>query len=234
MPKHFEIIAFDADDTLWHNERLYNLTQDKFAKMLSFYHSEKWINQRLFETEVKNLKIFGYGVKGFTLAMIETAIELTEGRVQGNEIKKIIELSKEMLRAPIDLLPGVAEAIAELSKSYPLMIITKGDLFDQETKIARSGLTRYFKHFEIVSEKDENIYREILKNYRIPPEKFLMVGNSMKSDILPVVALGGKAIFIPYESTWQHEAVQEDIFSQTDYHELASISELPEWLSKQF
>jgi putative hydrolase of the HAD superfamily len=222
-----EMIAFDADDTLWHNENLFSMTQEKFSQLLAPYHDAEWVAERLYQTEVHNLNYFGYGIKGFTLAMIETAIELTEGRIQGSEIQQIVEFSKEMLRAPIELLDHVAETLIALARAYDLMIITKGDLFDQETKIARSGLADYFKHIEIVSDKTEATYAAILTEYRVAVQGFLMVGNSLKSDILPVIALGGRAIHIPYHVTWAHEIVADDQTVMKPYLELEHIGLLP-------
>lgn len=224
--KHIEIIAFDADDTLWHNESLFTITQDKYKKLLSKYHSEEWIDQRLFDTETENIQHFGYGVKGFTLSMIETAIELSEGRISGAEITNIIEFAKEMLRSPIELLEGVAETIETLSHTHDLMIITKGDLFDQESKIARSGLAEYFSKIEIVKEKDDEIYQKILNKYGIDKDKFLMVGNALKSDILPVLRIGGAAVHIPYHTTWAREIVAEEELINYKYFQLNHIKEL--------
>ena len=204
-----DLIAFDADDTLWHTEALYVGTQDRFRQLLAPYHSAEWIDKKLFDTEMRNLRMFGYGIKGFTLSMIETAIELTEGRISGAEIQGIIDLARGMLEAEVRLLDGVAEAVAALAQRFPLMIITKGDLYDQETKIARSGLGPYFRHVEIVSDKTEASYDDVLKRYQVAPERFLMVGNSLRSDILPVVRLGGQAVHIPYALTWAHEMVTE-------------------------
>jgi putative hydrolase of the HAD superfamily len=204
-----DLIAFDADDTLWHTEALYVGTQDRFRQLLAPYHSAEWIDKKLFDTEMRNLRLFGYGIKGFTLSLIETAIELTEGRISGAEIQGIIDLARGMLEAEVRLLDGVAEAVAALAQRFPLMIITKGDLYDQETKIARSGLGPYFRHVEIVSDKTEASYAAVLKRYQVAPERFLMVGNSLRSDILPVVRLGGQAVHIPYALTWAHEMVTE-------------------------
>lgn len=223
----FDIIAFDADDTLWHNEILYSMTQDKFKQLLSSYHPPEWIDQKLYETEMRNLHYFGYGIKGFTLSMIETAIELTEGRIQGKEIQEIIDFAKEMLRAEVQLLEYVEETITTLSRSFDLMLITKGDLFDQEIKIAHSGLADYFKYIEIISEKAEDSYKTILARYNIHPNRFIMVGNSLKSDILPVIALGGQAVHIPYQITWLHESIAADRVKQSNYFELKHIGLLP-------
>jgi putative hydrolase of the HAD superfamily len=219
-------IAFDADDTLWHNESLFTITQDKFKKLLSPYHSDEWIESRLFDTETRNIQHFGYGVKGFTLSMIETAVELSEGRISGSEIAEIIGFAKEMLLAPTELIDGVRETIAELSKSKSLMIITKGDLFDQESKIARSGLAEYFDKIEIVKEKDDAVYQNILNKHGIDPNDFVMIGNSLRSDILPVVRVGGAAIHVPYHTTWARELVHEDELASYKFYRAAGISEL--------
>jgi putative hydrolase of the HAD superfamily len=228
----FDVIAFDADDTLWHNETLYSLTQDKFKQLLANYVEAEEIEQKLFETEMRNLHYFGYGIKGFALSMIETAIELTAGRITGNEIKEIIAFAKEMLKAEIQLLDYAEETIAQLSTSYPLMLITKGDLFDQETKIARSGLANYFKHIEIVSEKTQDSYWSLLTRYNIDPQHFLMVGNSLKSDILPVVALGGQAVYIPHQLTWVHETLVNPEMKSQDYFQLEHLGQLPAFIER--
>ena len=227
-----EIIAFDADDTLWHNETLYSITHEKYEELLSAYHDKKWIRKKLFETEIRNLRYYGYGIKGFTLSMIETAIELTEGRITGSEITKILEFSRNMLKAPVEMLDQAAETIKSASKSYSLMLITKGDLFDQESKIAQSGLSDYFKYIEILTRKTPETYREILSKYSIKPENFLMVGNSLRSDILPVIEIGGQAVFIPYPLCWEHERVSDSELNQKSYHELEHIGQLPHLLTK--
>jgi putative hydrolase of the HAD superfamily len=224
------IIAFDADDTLWHNETLYQLTHEKYEALLSGFQSKEWIQKKLFETEMRNLTYFGYGIKGFTLSMIETAIELTEGRIGGREIQKIIDWARHMVKAPVELLDHAAGTIKTLSESYPLMIISKGDLFDQESKVARSGLGDYFKHIEILTHKTTGTYRAIFKKHGIDPGRFLMVGNSLKSDILPVVEIGGHAVFIPYPLCWEHETVNDMDTNQKKYLELEHIGQLPELL----
>jgi putative hydrolase of the HAD superfamily len=226
--KHIEVIAFDADDTLWHNESLFTMTQDKYKSLLAGYHTPEWIESRLFDTETENIQHFGYGVKGFTLSMIETAIELSEGRITGAEIYQIIEFAKEMLKSPIELLDGVQETIEELSQTHDLMIITKGDLFDQESKIARSGLADFFSKIEIVKEKDDEVYRRILSRYGIEKEKFAMVGNALKSDILPVLRLGATAVHIPYHTTWAREIVAEDELENYSFVQLKGMRGLAE------
>jgi putative hydrolase of the HAD superfamily len=220
-------IGFDADDTLWHNESLFALTQDKFRQLLSPYGDAEWIDKQLYATETRNLAHFGYGIKGFTLSMIETAVELTGGHVGGHEIGQIVEWGRTMLSSPVELLPGVEEVIAELGQAYALLLITKGDLFDQESKLARSGLGGYFQHVEIVREKDEAIYSAILAKHSIPPSDFLMVGNSVRSDILPVLTIGGQAAHIPYAITWQHEVVTLPETGLNGYFHLESMVALP-------
>jgi putative hydrolase of the HAD superfamily len=223
----FEYLAFDADDTLWHSEKLYAEIQERFTKMLSNYHDSAWINDKLYETESSNMKHFGYGVKAFSLSLIETAIELTEGRISSKEIKEIVGWSKEMLTSEIELLPNVNQIISQLSAQYPLMIITKGDLLDQETKIKKSGLANYFRHIEIVSNKTSIVYEALLKKYRITPNRFIMIGNSLPSDILPILKLGSNAIHIPYEITWLHEIAEPPPKDHTGFYQLKNIGELP-------
>jgi putative hydrolase of the HAD superfamily len=227
-----DIIAFDADDTLWHNEGIFYSTHDKFKQLLSKYHDEAWIVDRLYETESRNILHFGYGVNGFTLSMIETAIQLSEGRITAGEIQTIIEMGKEMMHAPVELLDGVRETVDKLARSYELMLITKGDLFHQEAKLARSGLGDYFSRIEIVSEKEQSVYERIIAKHRIAPQRFVMIGNSLKSDILPVLAIGGLAIHIPYQTEWIHERVSEDELHGKQYLELKHIRSLPELFAK--
>ena len=227
----FELIAFDADDTLWHNETLFQATARDFAALLSSHHPAEWIQERLFATELKNLGHFGYGIKGFTLSMIETSVELTEGRVTGAEIQAILGWGHAMLQAPIALLDGVRETIAALAREHRLMLLTKGDLFDQESKLARSGLGEHFGAVEIVSEKNPRTYATIMTRHRLAPERFLMVGNSLRSDVLPVLDAGGAAVHIPYATTWAHEQVPEDAMTGRTFATLESIRELPAWLA---
>lgn len=223
-------IGFDADDTLWHNESLYSSTQTRFRELLTPYHDAEWIDRTLYATEMRNLAQFGYGIKGFTLSMIETAVELTEGKISGSEIQQILNLGKEMLMAPVELLPHVADVVADLAETYPLVLITKGDLFDQETKLARSGLGDHFRHVEIVSEKDAAAYSGVLRKYGIAPTQFAMVGNSLRSDILPVLEVGARAVHIPYAITWQHEAAAAP--DADGFYTLDSIAQLPELLER--
>jgi len=228
----FDVIAFDADDTLWHTKRLYVNAQNKFAQLLAAYHPAEWVNQRLSQTEARNIEHFGYGIKSFALSMIETAVELTEGRISGRDIQALLDLAKTMLNAPIELLPYVKATIPVLSACYHLMVISKGDLLDQETKITRSGLGDYFQAVEIVSEKDRQSYQRLLKRHSIEPGRFLMVGNSLRSDILPVLELGGTAVYIPYETEWLHEAGTAPPQGQPGYYTIQHIGQLPALLER--
>lgn len=219
-------IGFDGDDTLWHNESLFALSQERFYELLRPYIDGALTAERLFAAEMRNLRLFGYGVKSFMLSMIETAIEVSEGRVTAAEIQTILDIGKSLLDHPVELLDGVRETIAALDGRYELLLITKGDLFHQESRIAGSGLGEFFDGIEIVSEKDPATYERILRRRGIPPESFMMVGNSVKSDVLPVIALGARAVHIPYHITWQHEVVATDEAQRAGYWELATIAEL--------
>jgi putative hydrolase of the HAD superfamily len=231
-PTQLDLIALDADDTLWHNETMFSITQAKFLELLAGYHGPELIERKLYETELRNLNNFGYGVKGFTLSMIETAIELTDRQVSGAIIQQIIDFAKAMVHAPVELLDHVAEVVPWLAERYPLMLLTKGDLFDQESKLARSGLAEYFRHVEIVSDKTATSYRALFARYQIEPARFLMVGNSLRSDVLPVTALGGRAVYIPYHMTWAHETVAERDAQLHQYVELEHIGGLPKLIEQ--
>ena len=226
----FDVIGFDADDTLWHNEAIFTMTQEKFREMLSS-HGPEVVDQTLSSTQIKNLKIFGYGIKGFILSMVETSVELTNGEIKGNEIQKIIDFGREMLANPIELLPHVQEVIEDLSKKYSLLLITKGDLIDQETKIARSGLAEYFTGVEIVSDKNTETYEKILSRHEITASRFIMIGNSMRSDIVPIVQIGGQAVHIPYYSTWDHEQ-KHPYIDPKNFKQLKHIGLLPELIEE--
>ena len=230
--RDLELIAFDADDTLWHNETLYTMTQQRFKELLAPYHDGEIVDRELYETEMRNLAHYGYGIKAFTLSMIETAIDLTDSRVGGAEIRQIIEFAREMLGAPVRLMEGVEEVLAELVGDYRLMIITKGDLFDQETKIARSGLAGYFDLVEIVSNKKPETYARLLAKHDVEPERFLMSGNSLPSDVLPVVRVGGHGVYIPYHVTWAHEVVNEGGVADEKYTKLNDIRQVPRLLAR--
>jgi putative hydrolase of the HAD superfamily len=228
----FDLIAFDADDTLWHNEILYAEAQGKLRELLSGYADGETIDQRLYQTEMSNLKYYGYGIKSFTLSMIETAVELTRGRIEGAEVLQIIGLAKEMLTSQTRLLDHAEETVRELARSYELMIITKGDLLDQQSKLSRSGLGDCFRYVEVVSQKTQRLYRRLLAKYGVEPQRFLMVGNSLKSDILPVLALGGQAVYVPYHLTWAHEVVDGQHVEHDGYYELEHLGQLPQLIEQ--
>lgn len=224
---HFHLIAFDADDTLWHNERLYLDAQNKFKTLLARYHKPEWVAERLDATEMRNLQHFGYGIKSFALSMIETAVELTQGRITGQEIQAILDAAKEMLTADVQLVERVPETLARLAGKYALMVITKGDLRDQELKIARSGLAEFFSQIEIVSDKKRANYARVLQHHNLAPEHFAMVGNSLRSDILPVLELGATGIYIPHELTWAHENADAPTDAQ-NFFQVEQFAVLPE------
>lgn len=222
-----EWIGFDADDTLWHNETLFQLTQERFTQLLSAYHRPDQIGRRLYETETRNLKELGYGIKAFTLSMIETAVELTEGRVSAKEIGEILDMGRAMTRAPLQLLDHAEATVRELGRRYPLLLITKGDIFDQESKIARSGLSPLFEGIEILTSKSPAAYADVLTRHGVAPASFLMVGNSLRSDVLPVLDLGGRAIHVHYPLCWEHERVPEEELAGREFPAIASLAELP-------
>ena len=227
-------IGFDADDTLWESEIHYVTTKHAFAGMLSHYAPVEQVEAALDATEIRNVGFYGYGFNSFTLSMVETAIQVSAGRVQAAEIDRVLQLSKQALVAELKLIEDVEAVLEELSARYPLLLITKGELFEQRKKVERSGLGKYFRRIEVVHDKTEQTYRQILLEQNLSPEQFLMVGNSLRSDILPVVAQGGWAVYIPNETTWSHEHVPlDEIPSSGQWFELARLSELPGWL-RQF
>ena len=228
----FDMIAFDADDTLWPSETLYVDTKNQLKDLLSRYASREDVEQELIARERSNLSIYGYGIKGFTLSMIETAIGLSKGKITGNEVLKIIGFAKKMLSLEVDLFEHVEDTIYELVTSYPLMIITKGDLLDQERKLSNSGIRDCFQFIEIVSEKNEDIYKRVLEKYDIDPGRFLMVGNSLKSDIVPVVAMGGFAVRIPTEVNWVLDEVQLSGDRSDRHFELENLGLLPSLIER--
>lgn len=225
-----DVVGFDADDTLWHNERVFVDAKEQFAGLLTPYHDPEWIDERLYATEMRNLDHYGYGIKSFTLSMIETAIELTEGRITGTEIHRIVELAKEMLQTPVELLKDVEDTVIHLAGAFRLIIVTKGDLFDQEAKIAKSGLGDYFDHVEVVTSKDAAVYSAVTAKVGVLPHRFVMVGDSLRSDVLPVVAVGGHAIHVPYETSWQHEHVSQEEEARYRFLRASSIKDVPRML----
>ncbi|MBM3854160.1 MAG: HAD family hydrolase [Verrucomicrobia bacterium] len=226
-PAHL-VIGFDADDTLWHNENIFEKTHERFRALLARYHDAATVDRTQLATEMRNLELYGYGIKGFTLSAIETAIQLTAGKIQADEIQHLIELGREMLAHPVELLDGVEEILAALAGGHRLLLITKGDLRDQERKLAKSGLASRFRAVEIVSEKNELTYAAVLGRHGVAPRDFLMVGNSLKSDILPVLALGGAGAHVPYHLTWAAERAEEPAAAAGRLFRLKSIRGLPE------
>lgn len=228
-------IAFDADDTLWRNEDLFNSSQDYFVTMLERYHTREYILEHLNQIQIQNLSNFGYGVKGFTLSMIETAISLTEGRVTGYEIHEIITLAKQMVASPVELLPGIESLLAALKGRCQLMVITKGDLLDQEGKLARSGLADYFDLYEVVSNKKEGNYRRLFERLQLNPNEVLMIGNSLRSDVLPPLNIGAHALHVPYHTTWSHEQVSEQELDQYEMiPTVPSAEQVLPWIEEHF
>ncbi len=230
---HFEnvsVIGFDADDTLWVNETYFREVEDKFAKILEDYEVNDRAIQELFKVEIRNLKKYGYGIKGFVLSMIECALDLSNHTLPQTSISEIINLGKEMIEYPIELLPDVVDVISRLKDEYRLIVVTKGDLLDQERKLQRSEIAHYFHHVEIVHEKKEANYSKLLRQQDIDPKEFLMVGNSLKSDVLPVVGIGAQAVHIPYHTTWQHEEAEPQSHENADYLTLSTIADLPGYL----
>lgn len=226
------VVGFDGDDTLWHSETRFNLTQAEFRELVHRHVPDAEVDTRLAEVELQNLSIYGYGVKSFTLSMLETAIELTQERIPASDLEVILGWGKRMLMEPTELLDGVEETLRVVARQYDVILITKGDLFDQESKLARSGLGELFLGVEILSEKNVDAYRAIFGRRGIAPEEFVMVGNSLRSDVVPVVKLGGHAVHIPYQVTWQHEHVPEDQLPSEGWRRIAGIRELPALLGE--
>lgn len=220
-------LGFDADDTLWHNEINFERMHERYRALLSQYHDAATVDAALLATERRNVPLYGYGVKGFTLSAIETAIHLTDGKIGAGEIQRLIDLGRELMDYPIEMLEGVVDTLALLSAQFPLIVITKGDLRDQERKVAKSGLGGRFRAVEIVSEKDESSYATILRRHGIAPERFLMVGNSVKSDILPVLALGGAGVHVPYHITWALEHAAAPSGAEGRFFTIERMQQLP-------
>ena len=208
-----KVIAFDADDTLWVNEPYFRQSEEAFCTLLEEYLPRHELERELLKIEIANLGLYGYGVKGFILSMIETAMTVTNNMISATTIGEIIELGKQMLNQPIELLDGVEEVLCALKGRYKLVVATKGDLLDQERKLRKSNLNTYFHHVEIMSEKDDANYLKLIKHLDIRPSELLMIGNSLKSDVLPVLNIGGYAIHVPYHITWAHEEIEQSIDS---------------------
>lgn len=219
------VIAFDADDTLWVNEPYFRDTEKALCELMKSYFPEDVVNERLFKVEIDNLPLYGYGIKGFMLSMIETAIQLSGHTLPIPVIEQILSLGKEMLEKPVELLDDVEEILVALQGKYRLILATKGDLLDQQRKLMKSGLGKYFHHIEVMIDKRESDYQSLIAHLDISPDEFMMVGNSLKSDIVPVLALGGHAVHVPFHTTWIHERV-EDIPQHQNFRELSRLKEL--------
>jgi len=206
-----KVIAFDADDTLWINEPYFQETEEKFCELLAPYLSRHTLSQELFKTEIDNLKLYGYGIKGYILSMIEAALKISNHTIRNEVIVKIIQYGKELLEKPIELLDGVEDTLNALKGKYKLVVATKGDLLDQRRKLHNSGLGDFFHHIEVMSDKQEADYIDLVKRLDIKPEEFLMIGNSLKSDVLPVLGIGAHAIHIPFHTTWAHEKIDHKV-----------------------
>jgi len=226
MKNKIKIVAFDADDTLWLNEVYYRKTEHAFADLLNEYGEADYIIDELFKTEMQNLSLYGYGAKGFMLSMLETAIRISSGKVSSEIQAGILALGKSLLLSPLVLLPQVMEVLSKLKPEYKLILATKGDLLDQERKLENSHLNEFFHHVEIMSDKKEENYQKLLDHLDIKPEELLMIGNSMKSDIIPPLNLGCYAAHIPHETTWQHEKVGEDKINNAKFYDLKKLNDI--------
>ena len=205
MNEHLELVGFDGDDTLWRSEDYYRGAQADFERIIGAYVDLRDAHDRLYAVEKRNLALFGYGVKGMVLSMIEAAVEITEGRVTAQDLHRIVAMGKSLLQHPVELLPGIREAVEAIGEHHEIVLITKGDLFHQEAKVKQSGLADLFRRIEIVSEKDGPTYRRLFEEFELVPSQFAMIGNSLRSDIAPVLALGGWGVHMPYHVTWAHE-----------------------------
>jgi len=228
-----KVIAFDADDTLWINEPYFQETENKFCALLEDYLPRHTLAKELFKTEIANLPLYGYGIKGFMLSMIETAMRISNSTLNIGVLEKAIEFGKELLEKPIEILDGVEDVLKALKGNYRLVVATKGDLLDQERKLKKSGLEHYFHHIEIMSDKQESDYLKLIKHLDILPKHFLMIGNSLKSDVMPVLSIGGHAVHIPYHTTWAHEQVEHHV-EHDNFRQVQQMTELlPSLLNKE-
>ncbi|MEG3661841.1 HAD family hydrolase [Celeribacter halophilus] len=226
MTEKLATIAFDADDTLWENEQFFRMTQERFTELLADFTEADHLSERLLAAERRNLGQYGFGIKGFVLSMIETAIEVTEDRVPASVIRELIAAGQEMLRHPIHLLDGVEETVGTLAEDYDILLVTKGDLLDQERKLAQSGLGDMFDGIEVVSNKTPDIYRTIFARHNTAPERAMMVGNSMKSDVIPPIEAGAWGVYVPHNYTWEIEHAEAPA-AHPRFHELPRLTELP-------
>ncbi|WP_027075421.1 HAD family hydrolase [Maribacter antarcticus] len=206
--KEIKVIGFDADDTLWVNETYFREAEEQFATLLEPYETKNKIDQELFKMEMKNLALYGYGIKGFMLSMIESALELSNNEIPQATLLKLLDIGKQMIAHPVDILEDVEAVLEQLKGKYRLIVLTKGDLLDQERKLDRSNLSDYFHHVEVLSDKKEKNYKDLLEHLEISPNEFLMIGNSLKSDVLPLVNIGASAVHVPFHTTWKHEEVR--------------------------
>ncbi|MFK7001176.1 HAD family hydrolase [Flavobacterium oreochromis] len=220
-----KIIAFDADDTLWHNESYFDEAQEKFCALFHGYASHQEILQLILNHQIKNLPLYGFGIKAFTLSMIECALQLTQNQISGNAINKILQIGKDLLLKPVELIPEVEEVLKELKNKYKLIVATKGDLKDQHRKLHDSGLGHFFHHIEVMTDKTELDYSKMLGRLDVNPQNFIMIGNSLKSDVLPVLNIGGHGIHIPYHTTWAYEKIDFEI-KHENFRSINSIKEL--------
>jgi len=220
-----KVIAFDADDTLWVNEPFFREAEEKFAELMEDFLPRHSAIKELYWTEIENLKLYGYGIKGFMLSMIETALRISNQKISIVMVEKILQIGREMLEKPVDLIPDVAKVLKELNGTYRIVLATKGDLLDQERKLKKSGLEKHFHHIEIMSDKKESDFNKLISHLDIRPDEFIMLGNSLKSDILPVLDLGGFAIHIPFHITWEHETIAHEI-SHERFFQVSKISEV--------
>jgi len=221
-----KVIAFDADDTLWVNETYFREAEKKFAQLVSQYETENKIDQELFKLEIKNLGIYGYGIKGFMLSMVECALQLSNYSISQKTIEAILDIGKEMIEKPIELIEGVEDVLSSLHGKYKLIVATKGDLLDQERKLEKSGLLKYFHHIEVMSEKKEPDYQKLIKHLDIHSNELLMIGNSLKSDVLPLIEIGASAIHVPFHTTWAHEEVTNQDSNPMEYQVIHKITDL--------
>ena len=224
-----KVIAFDADDTLWVNEPYFQETEQKFVLLLQDYLTPHHISKELFQVEIQNLSLYGYGIKGYILSMIESALKISDNTITINDIETILNYGKALLARPIELLDDVEDVLRKLKEKYRLVVATKGDLLDQERKLKNSGIEHYFHHIEIMSDKKEKDYLKLIKHLDIQPDEFVMIGNSLKSDILPVLNIGGHGYQVPYHTTWAHEQVEHTI-EHPNFRQLAGIKEALPWL----
>jgi len=222
---NLKVIAFDADDTLFINEPYFQETEQKFCGLMEDYLSHQGISQELFKIEIENLTIYGYGIKAYILSMIEAAMKISNNTIHIEIIEKIIEYGKELLEKPIVLLDGVEETLKALHGNYKLVVATKGDLLDQRRKLHNSGLGHYFHHIEVMADKQEKDYSDLIHRLEIQPEEFFMIGNSLKSDVLPVLAIGGHAVHIPFHTTWAHERIDHTV-EHDNFYSFVNISEV--------